>query len=49
MTIDGTKPNNNGSLADDPLAVLTLRGAEFRQEQLEINTLLFSAAYTHRF
>ena len=49
MTIDGTKPNNNGSLFDDPFAILTLRGAEYRQEQLEINTLLFVASYTHRF
>ncbi len=48
MTIDGT-PNNNNTLAEDPLDVLTIRGAEYRQEQFEVNLLIFVASYTHRF
>ncbi len=36
------------SLYDNPLAILSLRGAEYRAEQ-SFNMLIFSASYTHRF
>lgn len=50
MHIDATPPPSQGqSLAQDPFAILTLRGAEYRQEQMDVNALIFSASYTHRF
>lgn len=50
MTLDATKPRSGGaSLVDDPFAFLTLRGAEFNQDQMDVNALLFTASYTHRF
>ncbi len=50
MKLDATSPPSSGkTLAEDPLAILTLRGAEYQQRQLDVNVLLFSAKYTHRF
>lgn len=48
MAVDGTKRTLN-SIYDDTLAILTLRGAEFKQQQLDTNALIFAARYTHRF
>lgn len=50
MHLDATTPPSDGrSIYDDPFAILTLRGAEYRQDQMDVNILLFSASYTHRF
>ncbi len=48
--VDATKSRSNSkSVYDDPFSLLTLRGAEYHQEQMDVNILLFSASYTHRF
>lgn len=47
--IDATKPDDKGTIYDDPLAVLDLRGARFFEDQLDVNVVMFSASYTHRF
>jgi len=50
MHIDATKPSKAGkSISSEPLAILTLRGAEYLTEQQDVNVVLFSASYTHRF
>src|SRR5690606_4626101 len=41
MTLDGTPSSNSSkSLADDPLSILTLRGADYETEKINIPVLL---------
>ena len=50
LHIDATQPRSETkSIYDDPLSILSLRGAEYQQEQMDVNALLFTASYTHRF
>lgn len=48
LVIDGTSPSKK-TLSNDPFAVLSLRGAQYENVQLDAGIIMFTAGYTHRF